>query len=152
MWFSTRVFVLMIWRRMCMWRSKCPKNPCKATVKPESKALEQFNMRGCADQKDDAVMCSTSTEDNLHFQLLSSSAPPLLNMYTVFVSPLQREEIKRKHWHLSHPSQNGQDVFFLFIKELWLTLVLHETSKLMSSVFFQRPENCSPLLFSQRFC
>lgn len=45
------------------------KNPCQATVKAENKSPKEFNMRGCADQQDDALKCCSCTEDKLHFQV-----------------------------------------------------------------------------------
>lgn len=76
------------------------------------------------------------------------NGPPLLTM-PVFVSPLQistRESTGT--YDILHTKVR---MFFLLIRKVWLTPVLHEASKLTSSFSPEKPENCSTFLPSQRF-
>lgn len=137
--FSTRVFIFIIRRGMCMWRRRCPKNPCQAAAKAESKAVEQFNMRGCADQEDDALLSCACAGENTHFQVWGKWASS-----SSHASIRKALYSKRKYWHLSHPSHKDQVDTFLHIREVWLLPVL-QLSVLLSSFSFRQTWELSNL-------
>lgn len=59
--------------------------------------------------------------------------------------------LQEKVLALMTSSTQRSGCFFLLIRAVWLTPVLHEASKLISSFSSEKPENCSTFPPSQRF-